>query len=225
MQLEFNGSPYLGVFARANDEFALVPPILLESVRRSLGEALGVTVIETVFGNSTIVGAIVAMNGRGAVVADFASEDEIAPIRARGLKIARVAGKFNAAGNNVLATDTGAIVNPDLGVRAVDTIAETLGVPVERATIAGLKTVGSAGVANKKGALLHPKATEEEIETIERVLGVPADIGTVNHGAPYIGAGLVANSKGCAIGRATTGPEMNRIEDALGYILRQYLRV
>jgi translation initiation factor 6 len=43
-------------------------------------------------------------------------------------------------------------------------------------------------------------------------------IGTVNHGDPMIGTGLVANSKGAIIGRNTTGIEMGRIEEALGFL-------
>ena len=43
-------------------------------------------------------------------------------------------------------------------------------------------------------------------------------IGTVNHGYPVIGSGLVANTKGAIIGKLTTGIEMGRIEEALGFL-------
>lgn len=218
VQLEFNGSPYLGVFARANDKVVIAPSPVPESVRGTLGKALEVPVLTLTLGGSNILGAVCAMNNRGAVVADFADEAELQPLRDAGLQVSRIAGKYNAAGNNVLANDKGALVNPDLGKRAVEAIAETLGVKVEVGTIAGLKTVGSAAVATSKGVLAHPKTTPDELERLEALLDVDANIGTVNHGAPYIGAGLVANARGCAIGTATTGPEMNRIEDALGYI-------
>ena len=44
-------------------------------------------------------------------------------------------------------------------------------------------------------------------------------IGTVNHGSPVIGSGLIANSKGAIIGNQTTGIEMGRIEEALGFLV------
>jgi translation initiation factor 6 len=47
---------------------------------------------------------------------------------------------------------------------------------------------------------------------------VPADIGTINYGGPLVGSGLVANASGYVAGQQTTGPELGRIEDALGYI-------
>jgi len=39
----------------------------------------------------------------------------------------------------------------------------------------------------------------------------------VNFGIPLIGAALLANSKGFAVGAETTGPELGRIVDALGF--------
>ncbi len=50
------------------------------------------------------------------------------------------------------------------------------------------------------------------------MLGVPADIGTINYGGPLVGSGLLANAHGYVVGQETTGPELGRIEDALGYI-------
>jgi len=47
---------------------------------------------------------------------------------------------------------------------------------------------------------------------------VPADIGTINYGAALVGSGLLANAAGYVVGQDTTGPELGRIEDALGYV-------
>jgi len=53
-------------------------------------------------------------------------------------------------------------------------------------------------------------------------MNVPADVGTVNHGTRLVGAGTVANSQGVLVGQNTTGPEMARIEESLGF-LEEYL--
>ena len=90
--------------------------------------------------------------------------------------------------------------------------------PVYRGTIGSLKTVGMAAVVTNKGLLCHPKVTQEEKHQLEKVFDVPAMIGTVNHGTPLIGSGLVANTKGAIIGNLTTGVEMGRIEEALGFL-------
>ncbi|HVL88208.1 MAG TPA: translation initiation factor IF-6 [Candidatus Thermoplasmatota archaeon] len=216
--LELAGSPHVGVFAKASDALVLVPTPTEPSAVRRIAESLATAPVPILVGGATIVGACVALNRRGAVVADFAEQEEIAKLRRAGLEVALLGGTWNAAGNNVLANDRGALVNADLDDASVREIERALGVPVARGTIAGHKTVGSAAAATNKGVLCHPKISEEEIVVVEETLKVPVEIGTINHGMPFIGAGVVANSHGAAIGKLTTGPEMNRLEDALGYL-------
>jgi len=81
-----------------------------------------------------------------------------------------------------------------------------------------MKTVGMAAVVTNKGCLCHPKVTDDEKKVLEKVFDVEVMIGTINHGHPMIGSGLVANSKGAIIGNLTTGIEMGRIEEALGFL-------
>ena len=180
--------------------------------------ALGVPITPIAAGGSNIVGSVVAMNSYGAIVADFVDDAEIQAIEKLGLKVGRVAGKFNAAGNNILVNDVAAFVNPDFSKQAEKSVSEVLNVPVERGTLAGLKTVGSAACVTSKGVLCHPKTTDDELDFLEKLFKVEADIGTVNHGAPFIGAGLIANKHGACAGSLTTGPELNRIENTLDLI-------
>ena len=66
--------------------------------------------------------------------------------------------------------------------------------------------------------LLHPDVTPDEALLIEEVLGVKPMVGTVSFGSPYVGAGVCASNQGAISGTQTTGPELNRIEDALGFL-------
>jgi translation initiation factor 6 len=43
-------------------------------------------------------------------------------------------------------------------------------------------------------------------------------VGTVCFGSPYVGAGVAASDSYALVGSGSTGPELNRIEDALGLI-------
>jgi translation initiation factor 6 len=112
----------------------------------------------------------------------------------------------------------GALVHPDLGDKSLKEIEKTLKVPVSRGTIGSSKTVGMAAVVTNRGLLCHPKVTDEEKRVLEKVFDVNVMIGTVNHGSPVIGSGLVANANGAIIGNLTTGIEMGRIEEALGFL-------
>ena len=125
---------------------------------------------------------------------------------------------MNASGNDIPVNDFGALVRPDVKEKTIKDIKGVLQVPVHQGTIASLKTVGMAAVVTNKGLLCHPKVTEDEKKKLEKLFQVPVMIGTVNHGSPLIGSGLIANSKGAIIGDMTTGIEMGRIEEALGFL-------
>ncbi len=144
------------------------------------------------------------------------SIDEI--ILKKYVDIGVVSETFNAIGNNVLVNDRCALVHPQLSKKTIKAIEDILDVEVVKGTIAGMKTVGSVAVVTNNGLLTHPKTTEEDLEILKALFKVPVYFGTVNFGTPFIGSGLVANSKGAITGTKTTGIEMGRIEEALGFI-------
>lgn len=218
-RLDFNGNPHVGVYCKANNEIAFVEPSLPQKDLKEIEKALKVKVIELTIGGSTIVGSLLAINSNGIVVTDFINDEELHIIE-KNFKgeILIIDDKFNAAGNNILANDYGAIIHPSIKDDTMKKIKETLGVNVKKGTIAELNTVGMLAIATNKGILCHPKIKEEEKKLLEEVLGVEAKIGTVNHGMPYVGAGVVANEYGAITSTNTTGIELSRIEDALDLI-------
>ncbi|ERH13785.1 MAG: translation initiation factor 6 (eIF-6) [halophilic archaeon J07HB67] len=197
----------------------LVDPGVDDDLTTALANELGVEPVATTVGGSGTVGSLAAANDAGVVVSDQATDEELARIDdAIDGEVAPIPGTLNAAGNVVLANDTGAMVHPELSAAAVDVVAETLAVPVERGQLADVQTVGTAAVATSEGVICHPQSTEDQLVAVEEHLDVYADLGTVNYGAPLIGSGLVANDADYVAGEETTGPELGRIEDTLGYI-------
>ena len=218
LRAAFSGSPYVGVFARATDHCLLVRPDVDADLRESLASEFGVPAVATTIGGSGTVGALATGNNNGLLVSSRIQERERERIRsAVDLTVTELPGRINAAGNVVLANDTGAFVHPDVPREAVQTVTDALEVPVLRGTLAGVQTVGTAGVVTNRGVLCHPKSTDETLDELEEQFGVPADIGTINYGGPLVGSGLVANDTGYIVGERTTGPELGRIDSALGY--------
>ncbi|ELY55905.1 translation initiation factor IF-6 [Natronolimnohabitans innermongolicus] len=218
-RLAFAGSAYVGVFARATDSCVLVRPDVDDDVVADLTDELEVPAVQTTIGGSSTVGALATGNENGLLVSARVLEYERETLEAEvDVPVAELPGNVNAAGNVVLANDYGAYVHPDLTREAIQIVKETLDVPVERGDLAGVRTVGTAAVATNSGVLCHPKATDEELDFLEESLDVRADVGTVNYGAPLVGSGLLANEAGYVVGEDTTGPELGRIEDALGYL-------
>ena len=216
--LDFNENPNVGVYCRANESIVFLQRSLPKKAKKLIADVLGVDVIELSIADSTIIGSLLTFNSHGAIVTAYANKETVKIIEGQGLKVFPIKDVINAAGNDILANDNGALVHPDLQSSSVKKISDILGVTVHKGTIANLGTVGMAAVVTNKGCLCHPKATEEEKRQLEKVFDVDVMIGTVNHGFPMIGSGLVANTKGAIIGNMTTGIEMGRIEEALGFL-------
>lgn len=216
--LDFNENPNIGIYCRANDSVVFLQRSLSKKIKQVVGNVLGVKVLELCIADSTIIGSLLTCNSSGAIITEFASKETFDVLEAQGLRVFPIKDVINAAGNDILTNDHGALVHPDLKNTTVKKISDTLDVPVQKGTIASLGTVGMAAVVTNKGCLCHPKTTIEEKQQLQKVFDVEVMIGTVNHGFPMIGSGLVANTKGALIGNMTTGIEMGRIEEALGFL-------
>lgn len=216
-RLKIAGSSLLGVFARCTESLVLVPPEAGERALEALEQGLRVEPVVMLAAGSSVLGSLVCANSHGFVVTGHASEEEMSLLRQHGT-VVKLPGRINAAGNVILANDSAALVHPGLSSRACDAVAEALGVKVAKGTVGGLRTVGMAAVATNRGLLAHPRATEAEIALLEGHFELPVDVGTVNFGSPLVGSGILANSRGYLAGEETTGPELGRIEDALGFL-------
>jgi translation initiation factor 6 len=219
LRAAFFGSSAIGVFARATDDCVLVRRDVEDDLLEELEAELEAPTIPTTIGGASTVGALSVGNENGLLVSSRITDAERETIASvTDLPITELPGRINAAGNVVLANDSGAYVHPDLDREAVRAVKDGLDVPVERGELAGLRTVGTAAVATDEGVLCHPKTTDGELDFLEELLDVYADIGTINYGGPLVGSGLVANDAGYVVGQDTTGPELGRIEDTLGYL-------
>ena len=216
-QLDFYGYPYVGIYAANTEQYVVLPPDLPERTVAAVAETLGAAPVRTLINESTLIGSMMAGNSNGFVVSDLALDRELRALQ-KHAKAARLKGKMTAAGNIILANDTAALVHPAMTDKNVEVIAKALKVDVRRGTIGGLKTVGMAGCATNRGLLVHPRATEEELAVLEDLFRLPVDIGTVSFGSPLVGSGILATTRGLITGTRTSGPELGRIEDALGYL-------
>jgi translation initiation factor 6 len=208
------GSPYLGVFCRAGETLALLPPTAPAEFAGLVSRCLGVPAARITVGGIEVVGSLVAFNSRGAVLPDYATDEEMATL-AKVLPVHRLGGRINALGNTILVNDRGAVVHPEYTAEQRDAIASALGVPVVPSTVAGLGTVAMAAVATNLGVVVHPRITAEETAVLESTLKVPVHKSTANFGIPLVGACLAANSRGMVVGDQTTPVELVHLEDGL----------
>lgn len=210
-----SGNPNIGVFAAVNEDLAFTSADASPEFVRALEGALGVKTILTTVSGAHVIGSLMAMNSNGAVVTGLADEREVQVIEEH-IPCLRLGDSLNAAGNNILVNDHGAIASPEYRGSMGKVLSDALGVEVVFSSIAGINTVGSICRATNKGCVVHMDATDEDIQLIQDVLKVEAVRTSVNHGSRMLGAGILANSKGAVVGDETTPIEMGRIEEGLG---------
>ncbi len=212
---DINGNPYIGVYCAASEDLVLAPDSIEQKVARDIERTLEVRVLATSIASASIVGSLVAINSHGVMATNFAEKRELARLP-KNLRTGVMEEKLNAAGNNILTNDKSALVNPAAAPHTLRLIADVLDVEVQKGSVAGIDTVGSACIATNKGVICHPRTSEAELRWLKELFGVPASIATLNYGTPYLGACAIANSKGAFIGSRSTPIELGKLEDGLG---------
>ena len=207
-RVDIVGNPNVGVFILATDDVAIVPYSLLDEKAEIIKETLDVDVVKaSISGSSLII-----------VVSPHVLDREIEQFKKLGLNVDTLPGQYTAVGNIIAANDKGAIASPFLEPDAIQVIEETLDVDVKSSSIVGSDIIGSLVTVTNKGFLMSNQAMNSEINFAQEVFGVEGDIGTVGKGIPLVGACIISNSNGAIVAKDSTGPEMARVEEALGFL-------
>ncbi len=211
------GHSQVGVYLSVIGDVLFIPSTLEEEIAVEVESSFDMEAHRLSIGGSALLGSLVRGNRKGIAVADIATQDDLDELSSFGDVVIMESG-VNAAGNLIECNDNGAVVSPTIPEAGAEMISDVLGVTAIRSQVAGHGTVGSMIVANNKGVLAHPDVKSSEVEAIESALGVPVMVGTVTFGSPFVGAGCCASDSHALVGSGSTGPELNRIEDALGLI-------
>jgi translation initiation factor 6 len=211
------GNSQVGVYLTVVGNNLFYPSSLDKPAIEEISQCFDLEMNPMLIGGSSLLGSLIVGNNKGIAVADIATEEDLDKLSSFGEVVILESG-VNAAGNLVECNDHGAIVSKSIPTPGVELIGEVLGVKTVRTRVAGQDTVGSLLVANNKGILSHPDISSSEVKEIEAVMSVPVMVGTVCFGSPYVGAGCVTSENDALVGSGSTGPELNRIEDALGLI-------
>ena len=212
-----DGSDYIGVFATASEKHVFVGSQASGRSRQILVDTLEVKPVAlSVFGTN-LVGLFMKANSNGLIISNLIEDYELERLKEQklDLKIGVLDSNLNAIGNNILANDKIAIINPDYNVHAKQQIRDVLDVEVLEYQIGGFKTIGANNILTNKGFALSNRAEDDEKESVDKLVGFNSIRTTANTGSLSIGLAAVCNSKGVVVGNETTGYELNRIIEAL----------
>lgn len=217
-QTNFYGDHNLGLYGKASDRICVLGKSL-EKKRERIEGVLRVKTVALTVSNTDFLGMFCAMNENGMLLPKITTDLETKKFKELkklfGLNVEVLNSNLTALGNLVLCNGQGALISKLFTKKEKKVIEDCLDVEACFSTIAGIRTVGSCGVATNRGCLLHRDASEEEIKNVGEILKVKVDIGTANFGSPFVGSCVIANSRGAIVGESTSGPEITRLQEAL----------
>ncbi|MBI4214836.1 translation initiation factor IF-6 [archaeon] len=202
----FRGTPHLGVFCVANDDFAFLPPATPRHFESLIKEALEVSVVKTTLMNSNLIGTFAALNSKIAFLPLGIEKRELAAFRDVVGEVILLEGP-DAIGNLIAMNDNGIACSSYI-YGEVSKSAEC-----KAMTIAKSALVGSTVFVTNNSFLCHRDSSAEEVAGLESLFKSKGSIGTVNFSDPFVRSGLVGNRHGIVAGVRTSGPELARIDD------------
>ncbi len=217
-KLSILGSDYIGAFSLANDSFSLVCKSSTKGEHSAMVRNLEVPVHDFTVNGSDLIGIYAACNSHSLILpsATYASEAKAIKKQLDDVNVAVFDTDLNALGNNILANDRRAIINPNYSSKEAKKIADIMDVEVVKMGVGGFETVGANNLLTNSGIVLNNRVTEEE-EALLKELFKSVSQSTANLGALSIGLCAIANSKGLLVGRATTGHELVSMSEGLGF--------
>ncbi len=218
LKANFNGNPNVGLYGFATDSYCLLSKEVNKKLVKQIEEVLKVPVHQIDICGTSLIGAFLAGNSNSLLVPSIAFDSELEQLKKLKIPFTVIDTKHTALGNNILCNDNGCLLSTDFKKEEVEAIQKVLVVPTERGNIADLRIVGACGTSNTKGCVLHRDASDEDVKLIESLLKVRCETGTVNLANPYIKSAIIANSNGFIIGDLSGGPEINHIDEVLGFL-------
>ena len=219
LQTSVKKEDFIGLLGLATDKYALISDSFKK--KDNIKEVLKVPIIPTRIYETDLVGLFCAANSNALILPYFALEEaeklnETFRDLDLDVRIAILEEKHTAIGNLIALNDKAAIVSPYFTIKEKE-FEDILDVEVIKRPIANHNEVGACCLVTNKGFVAHPDA-EEQLEELKSIFGVNGDIATVNFGFPFVKSGLIANSFGYLTGLKTTGVEIGKIDEALGFL-------
>jgi len=218
LKTSINSNPNIGLYALATNEYCLIAKEMPEHIAKEFEKVLKVPVHRLNIAGTPLIGVFLCANSKILLVPDIVFKDELTELDKLGINYKVIKTKLTALGNNILMDDEHAIINPNFSSNTVQEL-EKLGLKVKKMKIADeIETVGSCAVMNSKGCIIHRDATDQELDLIEKSFNIKCQLATVNMGNAFIRSGLIANDNGFIIGDLSSGPEIQNIDEGLGFI-------
>ncbi len=220
-KINFKGDPNIGLYCVATDKYALLGEELSKVKLKLLKEVLGVPIINSKIYGTPFVGIFCVANSNTVLVPEIIFEEEFESLKKQleGIaEVKKVKTVNTALGNNILCNDKVGILSKGFGDKELKDIQEKLGIKAKQISLAEGDVPGSYGILTNKGGIMGSIVKDSEIKASEKLIGFEVGVGTVSTGSSIMSSGIIANSNGFLVSTNSTGFEMGRIDESLGFI-------
>lgn len=221
--MSFHGDPNVGLYGVATDKFCLLGRNIPAKQVKEIKEVLDVPVFQVGLYGTDLVGLFAIANSKIVLLPEIIYESELKKLKSAlkkiGVDVKTIKTKHTALGNNLLINDNAGIISPVFTKSQAAKIKKIFSsVKFEQFKIAGLLIPGSVGKITNKGGIFSTNLADKDINKVEKLLGFEIGLGTVNMGNPFVSTGIIANSKGFIVGSHSSGYEIGRIDESLGFL-------
>lgn len=220
--LRLAGDPNIGLYARATDKFCLVARNIRDKDEAELKEVLDVPLIKLGLYGTELVGVFCVANSSAVLIPDIIYKSERAhlekELKKLRVKLHIIKTEHTALGNNMLLNDKAGIISSELSREDAAQVKKAFP-KVEFVQMSLADSLpGSVGAVTNNGGVFSHNLSDKEISSVEKLFGFEIGLGTANLGSPFIASGVIANSKGFAVGANSSGYEVGRIDESLGFL-------
>src|SRR3989344_5453602 len=143
MKINIHNNPNIGLYGIATDKYCLLGTHIPHELVQQMERILNVPVHQIKIYRTDLVGAFCAANDNCLIVPDIIFAEEKLALDKLGINYKIIKTPLTALGNNVLANNNCALVNPEFSAVVKKQIRQALGVKVVPGTIGELENVGS----------------------------------------------------------------------------------
>lgn len=214
LRANFYGDCNIGLYGFASERYVFLG--LNTKMDKKIEEVLGTKKLSSTVLYTSFAGIFCAGNSHGIIAPKILEEYELERLKNIFEHVLVLDTDYSAIGNLVLLNDNGIVISPMLRKHRKE-VHEFFRLPCEVGRIAGVNVVGAMAIAVNNGCLASPRTKKNEIKLLEEVLDVELGLGTVGFGSPFVRSGIIANSRGFLASDTSSGPELGRISEALGF--------
>lgn len=221
-KISFQGDPNVGLHCAVSDKVCLIGKNASEKLIKELEEIFQVPVLAVSVYGTSLLGIFASVCKNTILLPEILFDYEIKDLKEKaskvGVKVEFIKTDNTALGNNILCNDKVAFVSSNFTEAEVKKISDVFGVKTLQVAFAETTTPGAFGVLTNKAGVFSQSLSDEEIARIEKEVGFEVGLGTINMGSPIIHAGVVANSNGFIVGDLSSGFEIGRVDESLGFL-------